>query len=175
MPLYTAITLLAIAIGFFLGNRAIKMLVNRVGAERHIAEDRIDYVIKSLQLVWLFVGLITAIALTGSNIQDVGVLVGSSLAFLGVALFAQWSLLSNATASVIVFFFFPYRAGNWVEIIDGDDTVSGKIREITLFHVIMIGEDGAIITYPNSLVFQKAVKITRKKPEKKERTDDNTK
>ncbi|MAZ86814.1 MAG: small-conductance mechanosensitive channel [Cellvibrionaceae bacterium] len=151
------------------------MLVNRVGAERHIAENRIDYVIKSMQLVWFFVGILAAIALTGSNIKDIGLLVGSSLAFLGVALFAQWSLLSNATASIIVFFFFPYRVGNWVEIIDGDDTVIGKIKEITLFHVIMMDEDGAIVTYPNSLVFQKAVRITRKKPAKKEANNGNEK
>ncbi|MEC8428752.1 MAG: mechanosensitive ion channel domain-containing protein, partial [Pseudomonadota bacterium] len=89
-----------------------------------------------------------------------------------VALFAQWSLLSNATASIIVFFFFPYRAGNWVEIIDGDNTVIGKIKEITLFHVIMLDDQGAIVTYPNSLVFQKAVRITRKKPTKKESDSD---
>tara|TARA_B100000446_G_C10551526_1_gene340582 strand:+ start:6344 stop:6871 length:528 start_codon:yes stop_codon:yes gene_type:complete len=175
MELRSAGILIAIAVGLFLGNRAIKMLVNRVGAERHIAENRIDYVIKSMQLVWFFVGILAAIALTGSNIKDIGLLVGSSLAFLGVALFAQWSLLSNATASIIVFFFFPYRVGNWVEIIDGDDTVIGKIKEITLFHVIMMDEDGAIVTYPNSLVFQKAVRITRKKPAKKEANNGNEK
>ncbi len=173
MVVHSAAILLIILIALFLGNRAIKVMVNRVGTERHIAESRIDYVIKSMQLVWIFVAIVAAIALTGSNIQDIGVLVGSSLAFLGVALFAQWSLLSNATASIIVFFFFPYRVGNWVEIIDGDDTVIGKIKEITLFHVIMLDDEGAIVTYPNSMVFQKAVRITRKKPAKKESDSDH--
>ena len=172
MSLSTAGILLALAIGLILGNRVIKTLVNRVGAERHINESRIDYVVKSIQVVWVFIAVVAAIALTGSNIEDVGVLVGSSLAFLGVALFAQWSLLSNATASIIVFFLFPYKAGNWVEIIDGDNTVIGKIKEITLFHVIMLDEEDAIVTYPNSLVFQKAIRITRNKPVPKEIEDD---
>ncbi|MFA0813386.1 mechanosensitive ion channel domain-containing protein [Microbulbifer epialgicus] len=172
MSLYTAGILLTVVIGLVLGNRAIKKLVNRVGAERHIDESRIDYVIKSIQLVWVFIGVVAGIALTGSSVEDVGVLVGSSLAFLGVALFAQWSLLSNATASIIVFFFFPYRVGSWVEIIDGDNTVIGQIKEITLFHVIMLDEDNAIVTYPNSLVFQKAVRITHNKPVKKDIEDE---
>ncbi len=172
MELQTAGIFITVAIGFFLGNRAIKILVNRVGAERQISEDRIDYVIKSIQLVWIFVCIVLSVALTGNNIKDIGILIGSSLAFLGIALFAQWSLLSNATASIIVFFFFPYRIGNWVEIIDGENTVTGKIKEITLFHVIMLDEDGAIVTYPNSLAFHKAVRITQNKPLKKEVSDD---
>ncbi|GAA5314821.1 MAG: mechanosensitive ion channel family protein [Candidatus Pelagadaptatus aseana] len=175
MEVTTLSILLLILIGLFIGNRITKALVDRVGTERKIPENRIEYVTKSIQILWVFLGILVAIALTGSNIKDVGVLIGSSLAFLGVALFAQWSLLSNATASIIVFFFFPYRAGNWVEIIDGENTVIGKIKEISLFHVIMIDEDGATVTYPNSLVFQKAVRITRKKPARKSSADDNQK
>ena len=33
-----------------------------------------------------------------------------------------------------------------------------------LFHVILMDGDGATVTYPNSMVFQKAVKITQNKP-----------
>ncbi len=47
------------------------------------------------------------------------------------------------------------------------------IKEITLFHVIMLDDEGAIVTYPNSMVFQKAVRITRKKPAKKESDSDH--
>jgi small-conductance mechanosensitive channel len=49
-----------------------------------------------------------------------------------------------------------------VKVIDGEDTIEGIILEITLFHVILKFED-THITYPNSLVFQKAVVIRKDK------------
>jgi small-conductance mechanosensitive channel len=49
-----------------------------------------------------------------------------------------------------------------VKVIDGENTIEGIILEITLFHVILKFEE-THITYPNSLVFQKAVVITKDK------------
>ena len=80
----------------------------------------------------------------------------SIFAIIGVALFAQWSILSNITASFIIFFNFPYKIGDEIKVIDTDGDISGTIVEISLFHVlIQQGED--LITYPNSLILQKAV------------------
>ena len=101
----------------------------------------------------------------GIGYKDLGVFFGSIFAVIGVALFAQWSILSNVTASIIVFFFFPYRVGDNVKILDGENSVEGVINEISLFHVILMDVDGLTITYPNALVFQKAVKI-QSQPEK---------
>lgn len=96
---------------------------------------------------------------SGINIDDLGVFLGSFVAVLGVTLFAQWSILSNATASVLIFFFFPYRVGDSITILDGDNTVAGTIKEIALFHVILTGDAGKMITFPTSLIFQKAVTV----------------
>jgi small-conductance mechanosensitive channel len=74
-----------------------------------------------------------------------------------VALFAQWSILSNITASLLIFFGFPYRVGDWVKICDKDDDITGHIIEISTFHVILQRLNGDIVTYPNSLILQKAV------------------
>jgi small-conductance mechanosensitive channel len=52
--------------------------------------------------------------------------------------------------------------GDHVKVIDGENTIEGIIVEITLFHVILSFEEKQI-TYPNSLVFQKAVVITKDK------------
>lgn len=43
-----------------------------------------------------------------------------------------------------------------IRIVDKDDDLSGIIEEISLFHVIILRGD-ALITYPNSLMLQKAV------------------
>ena len=92
--------------------------------------------------------------------KDFGIFFSSVFAILGVALFAQWSILSNITASILVFFFFPYRVGHRVKILDGENSIEGILDEITLFHVILIDELGNRLTYPNSMAFQKAVIIS---------------
>ncbi len=156
----TLLMLAAIAVIYGLVRKHIHGLVRRIGLERKVSQNRVNYVVSVLMLLWTVVALIAAGVVAGLNYQDVGLFFGSAIAVLGVALFAQWSILSNVTASVIVFFFFPYRVGDYVKILDGDNSIEGVVREITLFHVILAGPDKEIATYPNAMIFQKAVKIT---------------
>jgi small-conductance mechanosensitive channel len=157
-----SIALLITAISYFVVKSMIKRLVRKIGQEKRIALRRVQYVQFILTGFWTIVTLAILGVITGFSYKDVGLIFTSIFAVLGVALFAQWSILSNVTASVIVFFFFPYHVGDHVKIIDGEDTIEGIILEITLFHVILSHED-THITYPNSLVFQKAVVIRKDK------------
>jgi len=146
---------------YWIGLKMISGLINKVGEERDVQMPRIQYVRRVINTIWTIATCLALSLLTGISIH---VFVSSVLALLGVALFAQWSILSNITASVIIFFFFPFRVGNWVRIIDGENSIEGEITEISLFHVLINGLEGELLTYPNSLVFQKAVSIRNKKP-----------
>jgi small-conductance mechanosensitive channel len=157
-----SIALLVTAVGYFVVKSMIKRLVRKIGLEKRIALRRVQYVQFILTGFWTIVTLAIVGVITGFSYKDVGLIFTSIFAVLGVALFAQWSILSNVTASVIVFFFFPYHVGDHVKVIDGENTIEGIILEITLFHVILSFEK-THITYPNSLVFQKAVVITKDK------------
>jgi small-conductance mechanosensitive channel len=156
-----AIAFVALVIfAYVIGKNNITRLVSRIGRERHIASQRINYVNTVLNLAFTFITVIAAGLIIGSSYDDLGIFFGSIFAFLGVALFAQWSILSNVTSSIIVFFFFPYRVGDYVRILDGENSVAGEIKEISLFHVILISSENTLTTFPNSLVFQRAVIIT---------------
>lgn len=144
---------------YWVGRRSVKKLIRQWGAQRGVARSRIDYVNAAVQLFMSAITLIAIGMVVGLGYRDVGLFFGSVFAVVGVALFAQWSIVSNVTASVIVFFFFPYKVGDYVRILDGDNTIEGRLKEITLFHVILSAEDGMLSTFPNSLVFQKAVQI----------------
>ena len=86
-----------------------------------------------------------------------GILVfGSSvLAIGGVALFAQWSILSNLTASIVIFFYYPARIGDRIRIVDGDNSLEGTIIDITMFQVLIEDDGLNLINYPNNLLIQK--------------------
>jgi small-conductance mechanosensitive channel len=157
-----SIALLLTTVIYLFVKAMIKRLVQKIGREKRIALRRVQYVQFILTGFWTIVTLAILGVITGFSYKDVGLIFTSIFAVLGVALFAQWSILSNVTASVIVFFFFPYHVGDHVKVIDGENTIEGIIVEITMFHVILSHEE-THITYPNSLVFQKAVVITKDK------------
>ncbi len=164
------ITLAAIVAGYLILKQSTGKLVQRIGRERKVAQERILYVRKSLDFSW---SIILFIAIGMVMYKDFGIFFTSIFAVIGVALFAQWSILSNVTASVVIFFFFPYRVGDMIKIIDGEHFVEGSIHEITLFHVILLTESGSKITYPNSLVFQRPVEITPRDSRKKLKQTEN--
>ena len=159
MNLYLEL-MLFIAFMILMRSLIIKM-VERLADEKQVDAKRLFYVKKAIDSLIVIMAFIGVLSFSGLGFRDLGVFLGSIIAVLGVSLFAQWSILSNVTASVIVFFFFPYRVGDHVKIFDGDNSIQGTIKEIALFHVIMTDAQGDILTFPNAMVFQKAVLIRK--------------
>ncbi len=92
----------------------------------------------------------------------------SFFAVAGVALFASWSVLSNITASVLLFFNFPFQIGSRIKIMDKDDSVTGIVKDITFFAIQIEDADGNLVSYPNNVAIQKAiVQIKDKKGDKR--------
>ncbi|MGB3468016.1 MAG: mechanosensitive ion channel family protein [Cyclobacteriaceae bacterium] len=150
------LTLIIIAL-FFLVKSIIEKIVFRHAKKHEMAYSREVYVkklITSVQVVLFLtiIGMIWEISLKGLSIYFASV-----FTIIGVGLFANWSILSNMTASVILFFFFPYRIGSTIKIIDGDNSVSGTVIDITLFYILIESEDKKKYSYPNNLAIQKAI------------------
>ena len=91
------------------------------------------------------------------------------LAAMLLAALAQWSILSNITASVILFFYYPYEIGSYVTIYEGDNSITGKVVDITLFSVRLQLDTGDEIAYPNNLAIQKPIIQLKNKPKKQGR------
>lgn len=148
---------LAFVIAFVAFSNAIENSIERLGRKRQVSNERIFYIQKIIKLIAFVMLLLTAGLVLGFNYAEFSLIVSSVFAVVGIALFAQWSILSNVTASLIIFFFFPYRVGDRVRFTDEKENLEGEIIEITLFHLIIKRVEGDILTYPNSLVFQKAI------------------
>jgi small-conductance mechanosensitive channel len=83
----------------------------------------------------------------------------SILTVLGIAFFAQWSILSNITSGLILFFNHPLRIGDTIKIIDKEQPVEGVIQDISYFFLHLKTNDNDIVTIPNSMVMQKSFLI----------------
>ncbi|MEP3351454.1 MAG: mechanosensitive ion channel domain-containing protein [Marinomonas sp.] len=149
--------LILLVVGYVMFSRFLKSSITLLGHKKSVNEVRVTYVSKMLNLGFTAVFILLVCLVLGVGYGQLAIFFSSVFAVVGVALFAQWSILSNITASLIIFFGFPYRVGDWVKVVDKDDEILGQIIEISTFHVIIKRLSDDIVTYPNSLILQKAV------------------
>lgn len=142
--------------GFFMCIRFLDDAIIRFGNSRNVSLLRVKYIAKTINIALFIFFALLLVSISGVEYSQITIFLSSIFAVLGVALFAQWSILSNVTASLIIFFGFPYRVGDEIKVIDKDDDISGVIEEIELFHVLIRRGD-QLITYPNTLILQKEV------------------
>jgi small-conductance mechanosensitive channel len=144
-------------------------LITKQGEKKKVIPKRIYYVTKFSHFLIYTLSFITILVVWNVELGGVTVLASSIFAVIGVALFAQWSILSNLTSSIIIFFNFPARVGDTIKIMDGDNSVTGEIVEISLFHIQIEDEKKNNILYPNNLFIQKPIMNISKelKPKKK--------
>ena len=148
--------IVGVLVTYLVCTASLSRLISSIGRSRDVVDYRITYINKTLNIAMSLVFLIVVFLVLGIEYSQVSLFLSSVFAVIGVALFAQWSILSNITASLIIFFAFPYRVGDKVRVVDKDDDISGVIEEISLFHV-MIRKNGDLITYPNNMILQTAV------------------
>ncbi|MCI5119914.1 MAG: small-conductance mechanosensitive channel [Candidatus Electrothrix sp. AUS4] len=144
-------------VSYFVIMAIITPVIERYGARQRFLEKRIIYIKKFF--VFLLFSVLSALItiIWGFDIRGVLIFTSSFFAVVGAALFASWSVLSNITSGIIIFFSFPYRIGNEIKIIDGDSSIVGEIIDMTLFHIQIKDEEGNNVFYPNNLIIQKPV------------------
>jgi small-conductance mechanosensitive channel len=143
--------------GFIYTNKLIKKFIQKLGTSKNVPTQRVLY-LENFFTLMLVLGFVIVFSLIFS-IDYKGLLVFASSVFavVGVALFAQWSILSNVTSSIIIFFSFPAKIGDKIKTLDGDNSITGTITKITLFQVELEDENGNQVIYPNNLLLQKPV------------------
>ncbi|PMM50263.1 mechanosensitive ion channel family protein, partial [Vibrio splendidus] len=123
---------------------------------------RTMFIIRCFNIFSFILLFATYIIVSGIGYGNFTIFISSLVTVFGVAFIAQWSILSNITASFLIFFVFPYRIGDSIIVADGDD-IEGKILEIKMFHTLIKHPSGNLIAYPNSLLLQKSVTKVLKK------------
>lgn len=142
---------------YFICARMMKKVLTKYSTHRNMS--RVQR-IKLLRLSRFFLGIFAVLILTliwGLNMKDIWVVSSVIFGFIGVAIFAVWSLLSNVLAAYILFFSEPFQIGDTIILKDGDNSIQGEIISMTTFYIKVKQEDGSIANIPNNLTFQKVV------------------
>lgn len=140
----------------------IKKIVQKFGKKSGISRGRIKMVLKYVNWFLLMMFGVLIITLWGVDRRQILVVLSSIFAVIGVAMFAQWSMLSNITAGIILFFAFPYRIGDKIYIIDKDNPIEAEIVDIRSFYTLLKNADGEKISIPNNILLQKGILIRKR-------------
>ena len=83
----------------------------------------------------------------------------SAISVLGIALFAEVSILSNIYACLILFFQHPVKTGDTINMYFEESIVEGKLIDITYFFVDIKMMENHIVTIPDNILLQTPISI----------------
>ncbi len=149
---------LVVILLFFAGRFILSKSIERTVVEHLLQKTRGKIVRKIINTVMLLVTMTVVVMIWGVQSSEIVVFLSSVLAVVGVALFAQWSILSNITAGLILFFNHSVKLDDKIIIMEKDFNVEGRVSDIGLFFVIIKTDDDELITVPSNIFMQKMVK-----------------
>lgn len=150
---------LVIGVIYVLAFVVTKYTINNALKNAHLQRARRKMIIKAVHLFTTIAAVLLIAGVWGLKQHEIAVFASTILTALGIAFFAQWSLLSNITSSIILFFNHPLKLGDTIKVLDKDYPFEGEVTDLTYFFVHLKTKTGEVITIPNALVLQKSVAV----------------
>ena len=157
--LYQIIATIVVLVIFMILRYLVNTIIDNIGKTSEFAESRTQLVKKYIDYFIYMLALLVIISIWGIKPEQIFLFISSVLTVIGVAFFAQWSILSNITAGIILFFSSPFKIGNVIKIMDKDYPIEAKIIDIRSFYTLLKTAQGEEITFPNNLLLQKGVVV----------------
>jgi small conductance mechanosensitive channel len=134
---------------FVIGRWLAKMLV--AWLRRILARGEVEASLSGFLSSIMYIALMAAVVLTalgalGVNTTSFLAIVGAAGLAIGLALKDS---LGNFAAGVMLIFFRPFKAGDFVEA----GGTSGKIQSVRIFNTVLKTPDNRVVTVPNSLIY----------------------
>ncbi|MEE4279488.1 MAG: mechanosensitive ion channel domain-containing protein [Halieaceae bacterium] len=146
-------------LAWLLIDRVTKTFVEQRADDSRLRERETKTAVRTFRAITLLVsGSIIALAI-GIDFRGLLLLGTSVLTLTGVALFANWSVLSNITSFFILLVQSDIKRGNFVRVVEADNYLEGYIAHIGTFHTRLITEDRQTILLPNNLMLARAVMV----------------
>lgn len=136
----------------------IKKMTNSVASKFVYQKPRVKIIQKIINLFLTFVALGILFFIWGVKQSELAYFISSLITILGIAFFAQWSIISNITSTLIIFFNHPAKIGDTITVLDKENPVEGVISDIGAFFVIIKTEEGEKVTLPSNVFIQKMIK-----------------
>jgi small-conductance mechanosensitive channel len=149
----------ALVIVLFIISKLIsKRIVKKVGVRFNYQRGRVSITNKIVDALLVIILAVFLMANWGIDQSKLLLFLSTVLTILGVAFFAQWSLISNITSTLIIFFNHPIKIGDYLTIMDKDFPIEGKLSDIGIFFITVKTKEGKKITLPSNVFMQKMIR-----------------
>jgi small-conductance mechanosensitive channel len=152
----TAIILVSYIVLYFI----VKTVVNNFLKKTRLERSRRKMAIRAVKLFTTITAIILLTGVWGFKQNEIALFASTILTALGIAFFAKWSLLSNITSSILIFFNHPVKLGDHIKVLHKDYHYEGEVIEMNYFFVHIKTIDNEIITVPNSHFFEKSFSVS---------------
>ncbi|MBZ9627631.1 mechanosensitive ion channel family protein [Psychroflexus sp. CAK57W] len=159
---YQIIWTAIVVFGLLLLRFALKQSAKRTARRDELNFARTRLIYKYINVLVSFIAIFSLLLIWGVEVRELTVIFSSIFAVIGIGLFAIWSILSNITSGIIMFFYFPYKIGDKIQIHDKDFPIAAIIEDIKAFQLHLRTEKGELVTYPNNLFLQKSISLLKK-------------
>lgn len=135
--------------------KSLKRIQTKFGFQR----SRIVVTNKVVSILFSITLVVLISFIWGVEKKELLLFISSFLTIIGIGFFAQWSILSNITAGLILYFNYPVKIGDKITILEKDNNITGKIVDIDAFFITLKTPENKMITIPNGIILQKTVQF----------------
>jgi small conductance mechanosensitive channel len=146
-------------LGWAVADRAARWTRNAFDRLHHFDETLKPLFASVVRYTILFATVIAVLERFGVQTTSIITLLGATGLAIGLAL---QGTLSNVAAGVMLLILRPFRIGDWVTVTSA--VQSGSVREIGLFTTILISADQALVSIPNSAIFNNVIVNSSREP-----------
>jgi small-conductance mechanosensitive channel len=147
-----------VLLSFVIIKWAMTKSIEKVAIKFAYQKQRVKIIKKLINALVFFTCLGILLFIWGVNQAELIFFISSMFTILGIAFVAQWSLISNITSTLIIFFSHPTNIGDNITVLDKDYQIEGRISDIGVFFVIIATVEGEKITIPSNIFMQKMIK-----------------
>ena len=130
---------------YFVFKTLVSNFLKKTGLER----SRRKMAIRAIQLFTTITAVILLTGVWGFKQNEIALFASTILTALGIAFFAKWSLLSNITSSILIFFNHPVKLGDNIKVLHKDYHYEGEVTDMNYFFVHIKTDNNEIITILN--------------------------
>ncbi len=143
-----------LAIVIFIVGRFLISIINRL-FERMMQRRKLDATIQTflrsfINILLTILLIVSVVSALGVNTTSFAALLASAGVAVGMALSGN---LQNLAGGLIILLFKPYKVGDYIE----GQGVSGTVKEIQIFHTVLVTPDNKVIYAPNGAMSSNSV------------------
>lgn len=154
LPVALAVVLVTFLVNLVTG-RALRLLARRT----HLGEADIQPVVYVARWLVRIIGAVLVLGVLGFELGGLWAMISTVLGLIAIGFVAVWSLLSNASSTVLILFLRPFQIGDDLEI--AGEPVAGRVVDLNFFYTTLQDSEGRLLQVPNNQFFQKTIKRRR--------------